>query len=177
MRCPRCKADNPEGMKFCIECAAPLARGCPQCGFANPPQAKFCGQCAASLRGLLPMTAAPSDASHSHTPLGYTPAHLAEKILTSKTALEGERKQVTVLFADLKGSMELLADRDPVLERMMQAVHRFEGTVNQVMGDGIMALFGAPIAHEDHAVRASYAALAMQKKASGLPRPSITPIA
>ena len=96
---------------------------------------------------------------------------MAEKILTSKAALEGERKQVTVLFADLKGSMELLADRDPeearqlldpVLERMMEAVHRYEGTVNQVMGDGIMALFGAPIAHEDHAVRACYAALAMQ---------------
>ena len=101
-------------------------------------------------------------------PLTYTPSHLAEKILTSRSALEGERKQVTVLFADLKGSLELLADRDPeearqlldpVLERMMAAVHRYEGTVNQVMGDGIMALFGAPIAH-DH-VRACYAALAM----------------
>ena len=98
--------------------------------------------------------------------------HLAEKILTSKAALEGERKQVTVLFADLKGSMELLADRDPeearklldpVLERMMEAVHHYEGTVNQVMGDGIMALFGAPLAHEDHAVRACYAALRMQE--------------
>jgi class 3 adenylate cyclase/tetratricopeptide (TPR) repeat protein len=104
-------------------------------------------------------------------PLAYTPPYLAEKILTSRSALEGERKQVTVLFADLKGSMELLADRDPeearqlldpVLERMMAAVHRYEGTVNQIMGDGIMALFGAPIAHEDHAVRACYAALAMQ---------------
>jgi class 3 adenylate cyclase len=104
-------------------------------------------------------------------PLAYTPPYLAEKILTSRSALEGERKQVTVLFADLKGSMELLADRDPeearqlldpVLERMMAAVHRYEGTVNQVMGDGIMALFGAPLAHEDHAVRACYAALAMQ---------------
>jgi len=104
------------------------------------------------------------------TPESYTPKHLAEKILTSKAALEGERKQVTVLFADLKGSMELLAERDPedarkildpVLERMMEAVHRYEGTVNQVMGDGIMALFGAPLAHEDHAVRACYAALRM----------------
>src|SRR5215831_17840803 len=104
-------------------------------------------------------------------PLAYTPPYLAEKILTSRSALEGERKQVTVLFADLKGSMELLADRDPeearqlldpVLECMMTAVHRYEGTVNQVMGDGIMALFGAPLAHEDHAVRACYAALAMQ---------------
>jgi class 3 adenylate cyclase len=102
----------------------------------------------------------------------YTPVHLAEKILMSRAALEGERKQVTVLFADLKGSQELLADRDPeearalldpVLERMMAAVHRYEGTVHQVLGDGIMALFGAPIAHEDHAVRACYAALAMQE--------------
>ena len=100
------------------------------------------------------------------------PPYLAEKILTSRSALEGERKQVTVLFADLKGSMELLADRDPeearqlldpVLDRMMAAVHRYEGTVNQVMGDGIMALFGAPLAHEDHAVRACYAALRMQE--------------
>jgi class 3 adenylate cyclase/tetratricopeptide (TPR) repeat protein len=106
------------------------------------------------------------------SPHTYTPPHLAEKILSSKAALAGERKQVTVLFADLKSSMELLADRDPeearqlldpVLERMMAAVHRYEGTVNQVMGDGIMALFGAPIAHEDHAVRACYAALAMQE--------------
>jgi len=105
------------------------------------------------------------------SPESYTPRHLAEKILTSKSALEGERKQVTVLFADLKGSMELLADRDPeearkildpVLEHMMEAVHCYEGTVNQVMGDGIMALFGAPLAHEDHAVRACYAALRMQ---------------
>jgi len=104
-------------------------------------------------------------------PDAYTPRHLAGKILTSRAALEGERKQITVLFADMKGSMELLADRDPeearkfldpVLERMMEAVHRYEGTVNQVMGDGIMALFGAPLAHEDHAVRACYAALDMQ---------------
>src|SRR6266498_2385976 len=132
MRCPSCGGDNPEGMKFCIECAAPLTRRCPQCAFANPPQAKFCGQCAASLRGPLPAAASPSHAADSHTPIRYTPSHLAEKILTSRSALEGERKQVTVLFADLKGSMELLADRDPeearqlldpVLERMMAAVH------------------------------------------------------
>src|SRR5512145_1729342 len=105
-------------------------------------------------------------------PRSYTPTHLAEQILHTKSTLEGERKQVTVLFADLKGSMELLADRDPeearqlldpVLERLMAAVHRYEGTVNQVLGDGIMALFGAPLAHEDHAVRACYAALAMQE--------------
>jgi class 3 adenylate cyclase/tetratricopeptide (TPR) repeat protein len=117
-----------------------------------------------------PAAAAPTEPP-ARAPLTYTPPYLAEKILTSRSALEGERKQVTVLFADLKGSMELLADRDPeearqlldpVLERMMDAVHRYEGTVNQVMGDGIMALFGAPVAHEDHAVRACYAALAMQ---------------
>jgi predicted ATPase/class 3 adenylate cyclase len=117
-----------------------------------------------------PATATPGEPA-ARAPLTYTPSYLAEKILTSRSALEGERKQVTVLFADLKGSMELLADRDPeearqlldpVLEQMMAAVHRYEGTVNQVMGDGIMALFGAPLAHEDHAVRACYAALAMQ---------------
>ena len=106
-----------------------------------------------------------------HAPLAYTPPYLAEKILTSRSVLEGERKQVTVLFADLKGSTELIRDLDPeqaqaildpALHTMMDAVHRYEGTVNQVLGDGIMALFGAPIAHEDHAVRACYAALAMQ---------------
>jgi class 3 adenylate cyclase/tetratricopeptide (TPR) repeat protein len=172
VRCPRCESDNPDGMKFCIECAAPLTRRCPQCDFANPPQARFCGQCAAPLSRPLPAAAPPPPALHAHAPLSYTPAYLAEKILHSKTSIEGERKQVTVLFADLKGSMELLADRDPedarglldpVLERMMAAVHRYEGTVNQVLGDGIMALFGAPVAHEDHAVRACYAALAMQE--------------
>src|SRR6266545_2837985 len=121
--------------------------------------------------GLTAPAPSPSATTQERAPLTYTPSYLAEKILTSRSALEGERKLVTVLFADLKGSMELLADRDPedarqlldpVLERMMAAVHRYEGTVNQVMGDGIMALFGAPIAHEDHAVRACYAALRMQ---------------
>jgi class 3 adenylate cyclase len=124
------------------------------------------------LTGSVTKLAASATQPKAVSPATYTPKHLAEKILTSKAALEGERKQVTVLFADLKGSMELLADRDPeearklldpVLEHMMEAVHRFEGTVNQVMGDGIMALFGAPLAHEDHAVRACYAALRMQE--------------
>jgi class 3 adenylate cyclase/tetratricopeptide (TPR) repeat protein len=110
--------------------------------------------------------------AQSRSPESYTPKYLAEKILSSKAALEGERKQVTVLFADLKGSMELLTDRDPedarnildpVLECMMEAVNHYEGTVSQIMGDGIMALFGAPLAHEDHGVRASYAALRMQE--------------
>jgi class 3 adenylate cyclase/tetratricopeptide (TPR) repeat protein len=163
MDCPRCQHENPPLAKFCLECGSRLAPTCAQCGTALPAGAKFCLECGQ------PVGAPPG---RSPSPDAYTPKHLAEKILTSKSALEGERKQVTVLFADLKGSMELLADRDPeearklldpVLERMMEAVHRYEGTVNQVMGDGIMALFGAPVAHEDHAVRACYAALRMQE--------------
>src|SRR5215813_12524372 len=114
---------------------------------------------------------APTAIDQARAPRSYTPSYLAEKILTSRGALEGERKQVTVLFADLKGSTELIRGLDPeaaqqlldpALHHMMAAVHRFEGTVNQVLGDGIMALFGAPMAHEDHALRACYAALAMQ---------------
>jgi class 3 adenylate cyclase/tetratricopeptide (TPR) repeat protein len=172
MHCASCGFENPEGLKFCNDCGTPLLVRCAQCGFANQPQAKFCGECGAALSPPVRASTAPPLAPRPQTPLTYTPGHLAEKILTSKAALEGERKQVTVLFADLKSSMELLADRDPeearqlldpVLERMMDAVHRYEGTVNQVMGDGIMALFGAPIAHEDHAVRACYAALHMQE--------------
>jgi class 3 adenylate cyclase/tetratricopeptide (TPR) repeat protein len=172
MRCPSCGGDNPAGTKFCIECGITLPHRCPHCGAENLPRAKFCGACGTPLSG--PAEAPPPQPlmSRPQSLLSYTPSYLAEKILTSKSALEGERKQVTVLFADLKGSMELLADRDPeearqlldpVLERMMEAVHRYEGIVNQVMGDGIMALFGAPLAHEDHAVRACYAALAMQE--------------
>jgi class 3 adenylate cyclase/tetratricopeptide (TPR) repeat protein len=168
MECPRCHTENPSQAKFCLECASPIARNCPSCGTPLPPAAKFCLECAHPVSVPGQSASQPRYAS----PDAYTPKHLAEKILTSKSALEGERKQVTVLFADLKGSMELLADRDPeearklldpVLERMMEAVHRYEGTVNQVMGDGIMALFGAPVAHEDHAVRACYAALRMQE--------------
>jgi len=135
---------------------------CPSCQQNNPDTARFCNGCGTRLTAAAPAAA----------PQTYTPAHLADKIRTTRAAMIGERKQVTVLFADLKGSMELLADRDPeearrlldaVLERMMEAVHRYEGTVNQVMGDGIMALFGAPLAHEDHGVRACYAALRMQE--------------
>src|SRR5512136_1553749 len=149
MKCFRCQHENRPAAKFCEECAAPLVRTCANSG--APP--------------------APSTASRFAGAEAYTPRHLAEKILTSKAALEGERKQVTVLFADLKGSMELLADRDPeearklldpVIEHMMEAVHRYDGTVSHLMGDGLMALFGATLAHEDHAVRACYAALRMQ---------------
>jgi class 3 adenylate cyclase/tetratricopeptide (TPR) repeat protein len=166
MKCPRCQQDNPTHARFCLGCGARLALACGACGAELPGGARFCLQCGQAVAAGTPAPV------RSPAPETYTPKHLAEKILTSKAALEGERKQVTVLFADLKGSMELLADRDPeearklldpVLERMMEAIHRYEGTVNQVMGDGIMALFGAPVAHEDHAVRACYAALRMQE--------------
>jgi class 3 adenylate cyclase/tetratricopeptide (TPR) repeat protein len=165
MSCPRCQQENPTQARFCMKCGAVLTLACAKCNTELPTGAAFCFACGQ------PVTVAPAGQRFT-TPDAYTPRHLAEKILTSKAALEGERKQVTVLFADLKGSMELLADRDPeearkildpVLERMMEAVHRYEGTVNQVMGDGIMALFGAPLAHEDHGVRACYAALRMQE--------------
>ena len=167
MKCPRCEQETPSDADFCPECGAKLALVCSSCGTANSPTHKFCKKCGQGLASGASRVQAGAGA-----PSSYTPKHLAEKILTSKAALEGERKQVTVLFADLKGSMELLADRDPeyarkildpVLERMMEAIHRYEGTVNQVMGDGIMALFGAPLACEDHAVRACYAALRMQE--------------
>jgi class 3 adenylate cyclase len=167
MQCPRCQQANPPAARFCNACGAGFELTCPSCRHSNPAGSRFCNACGASLEAA-PAPAGPRFAS----PESYTPKHLAEKILTSRAALEGERKHVTVLFADLKGSMELLADRDPeearkildpVLAHMMDAVHRYEGTVNQVMGDGIMALFGAPIAHEDHAVRACYAALRMQE--------------
>jgi class 3 adenylate cyclase/tetratricopeptide (TPR) repeat protein len=165
MKCPNCQHENRTGAKFCEECATALARTCANCRAVLGESAKFCINCAH------PVAAAAQSSSRFASPELYTPKHLAGRILTSKSALEGERKQVTVLFADLKGSMELLADRDPeearqlldaVLERMMEAVHRYEGTVNQVMGDGIMALFGAPLALEYHAMRACYAALRMQ---------------
>src|SRR6185369_3153342 len=146
MRCPGCQQDNPPQAKSCLECAAPLAPRCANCGTQLPSGAKFCFECAQPVSSS-------GSASRFISPDAYTPKHLAVRIINSKASLEGERKQVTVLFADLKGSMGLLADRDPeeareildpVLEHMMEAVHRYEGTVNQVMGDGIMALFGAP---------------------------------
>src|SRR5438309_11484102 len=126
MQCPRCRRENREGRRFCAECAMPLAAPCQSCGFSNEPGEKFCGGCAAPLT----IGTRPPEPKFT-SPQAYTPKHLAEKILISKIALEGERKQVTVLFADLKGSMELLADRDPeearelldpVLELMMDAV-------------------------------------------------------
>ena len=135
MQCPQCRHENPSDAKFCLECGSRQAITCGSCGIELPVGAKFCKECGRAVAAVvLPVVAAPRS---------YAPKHLAEKMLTSRSALEGERKQVTVLFADLKGSMELLADRDPeearrildpVLERMMEAVHLYEGTVNQVRG-------------------------------------------
>jgi class 3 adenylate cyclase/tetratricopeptide (TPR) repeat protein len=177
MKCPKCQHENALEAQFCEECAAPLAAACANCGSQVSSTAKFCSQCGHPVQPAV-------DNTRFNTPRSYTPQHLANKILTSRAALEGERKQVTVLFADIKGSMELLADRDPeaaqtllfepVVNRMIEAVHRYEGTVHRVMGDGIMALFGAPLAVEDHAVRACYAGLRMQETvtryADGVPR-------
>src|SRR3990172_3232671 len=168
MRCPQCQEETPPRAKFCSACGTRFEVLCPACAYPNVPGSRFCNECGQALDDA----AVSAHATKLASPQAHIPTHLAEKILGSRSALEGERKQVTVLFADLKGSMELLADRDPedarklldpVLEQMMEAVHRYEGTVNQVMGDGIMALFGAPLAHEDHAVRACYAALRMQE--------------
>jgi class 3 adenylate cyclase/tetratricopeptide (TPR) repeat protein len=165
MKCPNCEHENSVGAKFCEQCATPLGRACGNCGGAVSSTARFCPQCGHPVKPV-------ADDPRFASPTSYTPQHLADKILAARASLDGERKQVTVLFADIKGSMELFVDRDaeaaqqlfdPVLERMIEAVHRYEGTVNRVMGDGIMALFGAPIAHEDHAVRACYAALRMQE--------------
>jgi class 3 adenylate cyclase/tetratricopeptide (TPR) repeat protein len=153
MTCPVCQHDNPPGAGVCLGCGEPLAYGCPVCGALPPVNSSFCNQCGTPLDSV------------------QRARHRGEPRFT-ESSREGERKQVTVLFADLKGSMDLLVDTDPedarrildpVLEHMMAAVHRYEGTVNQVMGDGIMALFGAPVAQEDHAVRACYAALNMQE--------------
>ncbi|HEY2994640.1 MAG TPA: AAA family ATPase [Methylomirabilota bacterium] len=168
MTCPQCGQATPPDANFCPECGTRLAVLCSACSTVNARSHNFCKKCGERLG---PPPAVGATSARFTSPDAYTPRRLAEKILTSKTAMEGERKQVTVLFADLKSSMELLAGRDPeeareildpMLDHMMEAVHHYEGTVNQVMGDGIMALFGAPLAHEDHALRACYAALRMQ---------------
>jgi class 3 adenylate cyclase/tetratricopeptide (TPR) repeat protein len=170
MRCPQCGHDNPEQVKFCGECGTRIEGLCPGCGTSNPPTNKFCYQCGQAL------TAAPASAAHFASPQSYTPPHLAEKILTSRTALEGERKQVTVLFTDVSGFTSISEKLDPedvhqlmnrAFELMLGEVHRYEGTINQFLGDGVMALFGAPIAHEDHAQRAVHAALGMQRVLHG----------
>ena len=181
--CPACRFENPAGAKFCGSCGASLTSGCSRCGTLNPPTFKFCSQCGAALgTGAAPdapspvstASAAPKDEvfrAQDAKVRAYTPPHLAQKILTSAPALEGERKAVSVLFADVAGftrladqisAEDLHAVMDGCFERLSHTVHRYEGTINQFTGDGIMALFGAPIAHEDHAERAIHAALAIQ---------------
>ena len=160
IRCTKCGAENREGAKFCSECATSFATKCPRCGAANAPGAKFCDECAASL------------ASPSSVPQSAEPVRVAAE-QADASALEGERKTVTALFADIKGSTELEQDLDPeearaiidpALKLMIDAVRRYDGYVVQSTGDGIFALFGAPAAHEDHPQRALYAALRMQEE-------------
>ncbi|MBI2176732.1 MAG: AAA family ATPase, partial [Candidatus Tectomicrobia bacterium] len=167
MQCPRCQAENREGRRFCAECGASLAFPCPACGFSNEPGEKFCGGCGQPL-GAVPPTAESKFAS----PHSYTPKHLAEKILTSRSALEGERKQVTVFFCDIANSTPLAERLGPeamhallsrFFEMALDEVHLYEGTINQFLGDGFMALFGAPLAHEGHARQAILAALGIQR--------------
>ncbi|HIH2748333.1 AAA family ATPase [Burkholderia aenigmatica] len=180
MRCALCGSENPPGARFCQECQAVLPRTCPQCGHDTAPAARFCSHCGASL---VATTAAsppsrPPGREPPPTPVHYTPDHLAERIRAEHAAMEargeaaGERKTVTALFADMAGSTALIHDLDPevahrlivpVVELMMEAVHYYEGYVAKSLGDGILALFGAPIAHEDHAQRALFAALRMQQ--------------
>src|ERR1700674_4672608 len=156
-RCTKCGADNREGAKFCSECATPFAVKCPRCEAANKPAAKFCDECAASL------------APGSTIPETVQPVRVVAE-QAEASALDGERKTVTALFADLKGSTELMEDLDPeearaiidpALKLMIDAVRRYEGYAVQSTGDGIFALFGAPVAHEDHPQRALYAAMRM----------------
>ena len=170
MICGGCARDNPAAARFCGGCGAPLEARCPACQSPNPPDNRFCHKCGASLEAPV-------------SPRTYTPKHLAEKILTSASALQGERKQVTVLFVDVSGFTSLSERLDPedvhglmsrAFELMLAEVHRNEGTVNQFLGDGIMALFGAPIAHEDHARRAVRAALGIERALAGYQR-ELTP--
>ena len=159
--CPACRHENPDDALFCNACGSTLERACASCDRSNPPEARFCNGCGAPLDAE---AAAP-------VPRDYTPRHLADKILSQRSAIEGERKRVSVLFVDLKSSLEISGRMDPELwhrildgffEILAEGIHRFEGTVNQYTGDGVMALFGAPIAHEDHAQRACFAALGLR---------------
>ncbi len=163
MRCSKCDSDNPEGAKFCIDCAAPLANRCPKCGQENLPRAKFCADCATPLIAAAPKSKVQPESTPSRV--------LPEEAVANEA--DGERKTVTALFADIKGSTELEQDLDPeearaivdpALKLMIEAVQRYDGYVVQSTGDGIFALFGAPLAHEDHPQRALYAALRMQEE-------------
>ena len=173
MICSECRHANRETAKFCENCGGRLVGGCPSCGTELRPTARFCDACGAAVASSAPTSVADVAGRLSRDLPGYTPKHLVEKILTSRSALEGERKQVTVLFADCVGFTELARAMDPeelhqimdgCFQHVVEGVHRYEGTVNQFTGDGVMALFGAPIAHEDHAVRAVAAALTVQAR-------------
>ena len=169
MRCSSCNADNPEGLKFCEQCGTPFKQRCAKCGFENSPAARFCGECAAPLASPAP---APGAGANRERPRGGIDATERVRVQDTQDAPpEGERKTVTALFADIKGSTELEQDLDPeearaivdpALKLMVDAVQRYDGYVVQSTGDGVFALFGAPVAHEDHPQRALYAALRMQ---------------
>jgi predicted ATPase/class 3 adenylate cyclase len=170
MRCPACQSARRPGARFCEQCGARLDPTCAACGAALSPAARFCGACGAPVPGR-PEPAAVADVRRA-APQSYTPRHLAARILRERGALTGERKQVTVLFADVSGFSSLSERLDPedvhalinrAFELMLAEIHAYEGTVNQFLGDGLMALFGAPVAHEDHAQRAAHAALGMQR--------------
>lgn len=170
MKCPWCQFNNREGVVFCEECGAKLEFVCPNCGSNLPANRKFCGYCGHDLR----KKEKPTQVDYSK-PRSYTPHHLTMKILNSRGSIEGERKLVTVLFTDLSNYTAFCDSLDPeVVHQVMEGcfkilldeVHKFEGTINQFTGDGIMALFGAPVAHEDHAQRACWAALSMQQSLS-----------
>jgi class 3 adenylate cyclase/tetratricopeptide (TPR) repeat protein len=167
MKCPNCQHENPDTQKFCGQCGAKLDKLCPSCGISNPPQYNFCGGCGHSLAE--PKEAPPIDFSE---PQSYTPRHLADKILTTRSSIEGERKLVTVLFADVTNYTAISEKLDPeevhqimdgCFKILINEIHKYEGAINQFTGDGVMALFGAPVAHEDHAHRSCYAALSIQK--------------
>jgi class 3 adenylate cyclase len=171
MKCPKCQFDNLEGAMFCNECGSKLELACPDCGKMNPFDSKFCNECGHDLRKI--KEAPPVDYDQ---PQSYTPKHLVDKIFTTRSSIEGERKLVTVLFADVANYTSICEKLDPeevhqimdgCFKILMDEIHRYEGTINQFMGDGIMALFGAPVAHEDHAQRACHAALAVQRSLEG----------
>ena len=166
MKCSTCRFENPVGTKFCGECGTKLEKICPSCRSPNPPDFKFCGECGHAL--IKSEEVSPVDYSK---PQSYTPKFLANKILTTRSAIEGERKLVTVLFADVANYTTIGETLDPeavheimdgCFQILMDEIHRYEGTINQFTGDGVMALFGAPLAHEDHAQRACHAALSIQ---------------
>lgn len=173
IQCPHCRAENREGAQFCRECGTPLQQACQKCGLKSEPDSRYCDGCGSPLGAeSSPGTLLAQPPVFFETPANYTPKHLAEKILNSQPTLEGERKQVTVLFVDVSGFTSMSERLDPedvhsimkhALKLMLAEVHRFEGMVSQFLGDGLMALFGAPIAHEDHAQRAVHAALGIHK--------------